>query len=99
MFDVGRSTFDVRPSVFGVHRAMVKVQGSESAIVRGHLRSELFTNGPNPTLQPSVAHVTLCADMLNLKRFLPLLLFPCLLAGCATSGITNLTPSRLPRKD
>ncbi len=37
--------------------------------------------------------------MLNLKRFLPLLLFPGLLAGCTTSGITNLTPSRLPRKD
>lgn len=37
--------------------------------------------------------------MLNLKRFLPLLLFPCLLAGCTTSAITNLTPSRLPRKD
>ena len=37
--------------------------------------------------------------MPNLKRFLPLLLFPCLLAGCTTSAITNLTPSRLPRKD
>ena len=37
--------------------------------------------------------------MLNLKKFLPLFLFPRLLVGCATSAITNLTPSRLPRKD
>jgi hypothetical protein len=37
--------------------------------------------------------------MLNLKRLLPLLLLPCLLVGCATSTITNLTASRLPRKE
>ena len=37
--------------------------------------------------------------MLNLKRFLPLLLLPLLMAGCATTTVTNLTPSRLPRKD
>jgi len=37
--------------------------------------------------------------MLILKRFLPLMLCPFLLVGCATSSITNLTPSRLPRKD
>ena len=37
--------------------------------------------------------------MLNLKKFLPLFLLPLFLAGCATSQITNLTPSRLPRKD
>ena len=33
-----------------------------------------------------------------LKKLLPLLLLPLLIAGCATSTITNLTPSRLPRK-
>lgn len=37
--------------------------------------------------------------MLNLKKILPLLLLPWLLVGCATDTITNLTPSRLPRKD
>ena len=37
--------------------------------------------------------------MLNLKRVLPLLLLPLLVAGCASTGITNLTPSHLPRKD
>jgi len=37
--------------------------------------------------------------MLNLKRLLPMLLLPWLLVGCATTSITNLTPSRLPRKD
>ena len=37
--------------------------------------------------------------MLNLKNFLPLLVLPWLLVGCATSQITNLTSSRLPRKD
>ena len=38
-------------------------------------------------------------DMLYLKKFLPLFLLPLLLVGCTTSSITNLTPSRLPRKD
>ena len=37
--------------------------------------------------------------MLILKKFLPLVLFPLLLVGCGTTAITNLTPSRLPRKD
>jgi hypothetical protein len=37
--------------------------------------------------------------MAKMKRLLPLLLFPLLLVGCATNAITNLTPSRLPRKD
>lgn len=37
--------------------------------------------------------------MLKLKKSLPALLLPFLLAGCATPSITNLTPSRLPRKD
>ena len=37
--------------------------------------------------------------MPNLKKFLPLLVLPCLLVGCGTTAITNLTPSRLPRKD
>ncbi len=37
--------------------------------------------------------------MATMKRFLPLLLLPLLLAGCGTTAITNLTPSRLPRKD
>ena len=37
--------------------------------------------------------------MLNPKKLLPLLLFSLLLAGCTTTPITNLTPSRLPRKD
>ena len=37
--------------------------------------------------------------MLILKKFLPLVLLPLLLAGCGTAAITNLTPSRLPRKD
>ena len=37
--------------------------------------------------------------MLTLKKFLPLVLFPLLLAGCGTTAIVNLTPSRLPRKD
>jgi len=37
--------------------------------------------------------------MLNLKKFLPLFVLPFLLIGCATSQITHLTPSRLPRKD
>lgn len=34
-----------------------------------------------------------------MTRVLPLLLFPFLLVGCGTTAITNLTPSRLPRKD
>lgn len=37
--------------------------------------------------------------MAILKRYLLLFLVPALLAGCATPNITNLTPSRLPRKD
>jgi len=37
--------------------------------------------------------------MLILKKFLPLVLLPLLLVGCGTTAITNLTPSRLPRKD
>ena len=37
--------------------------------------------------------------MLTLKKFLPLVLLPLLLVGCGTTAITNLTPSRLPRKD
>ncbi len=37
--------------------------------------------------------------MLNVKKVLPLFLLPWLLVGCATDTITNLTPSRLPRKD
>ncbi len=37
--------------------------------------------------------------MLNVKKILPLFLLPGLLVGCATDTITNLTPSRLPRKD
>jgi len=37
--------------------------------------------------------------MATMKRFLPLLLLPLLLVGCGTTAITNLTPSRLPRKD
>lgn len=37
--------------------------------------------------------------MAILKRYLLLLFVPALLAGCATPTITNLTPSRLPRKD
>ena len=37
--------------------------------------------------------------MAILKKFLLLLFIPVLLAGCATPTITNLTPSRLPRKD
>ena len=37
--------------------------------------------------------------MLNWKKFLPLLLLPLLLAGCATTTITNLTPSRQVRKE
>ncbi len=35
--------------------------------------------------------------MLNVKSLLFVL--PCLLIGCTTTPITNLTPSRLPRKD
>ena len=37
--------------------------------------------------------------MLNPTKFLPLFLCALLLAGCGTTAITNLTPSRLPRKD
>ena len=37
--------------------------------------------------------------MLTLKKILPLVLLPLLLAGCGTTAIVNLTPSRLPRKD
>ena len=37
--------------------------------------------------------------MLILKKFLPLVLLPLLFVGCGTTAITNLTPSRLPRKD
>jgi hypothetical protein len=37
--------------------------------------------------------------MLILKKFLSLVLLPLLLVGCGTTAITNLTPSRLPRKD
>jgi len=37
--------------------------------------------------------------MLNPTKFLPLFLCSLLLAGCGTTAITNLTPSRLPRKD
>ena len=37
--------------------------------------------------------------MAILKKLLLLLFIPVLLAGCATTTITNLTPSRLPRKD
>jgi hypothetical protein len=37
--------------------------------------------------------------MLNWKKSLPLLLLPLLLAGCATTTITNLTPSRQVRKE
>jgi hypothetical protein len=37
--------------------------------------------------------------MAIMKRYLVLLFVPVLLAGCATPNITNLTPSRLPRKD
>ena len=60
-----------------------------------------ISNGasPNPTLQAANACVTLWPVMLNLKKFLPLFVLPFLLIGCATSQITNLTPSRLPRKD
>jgi len=36
--------------------------------------------------------------MSNTTRFLPLLLGSLLLGGCATSTVTNLTPSQLPRK-
>ena len=36
--------------------------------------------------------------MLNWKKSLPLLLLPLMLAGCATTTITNLTPSRQVRK-
>jgi len=54
---------------------------------------------PKPTLQAAEACVTLWSVMLNLKKFLPLFVLPFLLIGCATSTITNLTPSRLPRKD
>src|SRR6266699_4364913 len=56
-------------------------------------------NRPNPTLHPPDPCVTLCRIMATMKRFLPLLLLPLLLAGCGTTAITNLTPSRLPRKD
>jgi uncharacterized lipoprotein YajG len=34
-----------------------------------------------------------------LKKLLPLLILPLLMAGCTTPSITNLTPSRLPRKE
>ncbi len=34
-----------------------------------------------------------------LKQFLPCVLCAFLLIGCGTTAITNLTPSRLPRKD
>src|SRR5205814_155949 len=54
---------------------------------------------PNPTLQAAGACVTLWSAMLNLKKILPLFLLPLFLDGCATNFITNLTPSRLPRKD
>jgi len=37
--------------------------------------------------------------MAMMKKFLPLILVPLLLVGCTTSSISNLTPSRLPRKD
>ena len=37
--------------------------------------------------------------MLTLKKILPLVLLPLLFAGCGTTAIVNLTPSRLPRKD
>jgi hypothetical protein len=37
--------------------------------------------------------------MVTLKRILPLVLIPLLLAGCGTTAIVNLTPSQLPRKD
>ncbi len=37
--------------------------------------------------------------MVKLNRLLWLPLVPLLLAGCATTTITNLTPSRLPRKE
>ncbi len=37
--------------------------------------------------------------MLILKKILPLVLLPLLFVGCGTTAITNLTPSRLPRKD
>src|SRR5438477_11372692 len=59
----------------------------------------IVQTGPNPTLQAADACVTLSLAMLNVKKILPLLLLPWLLVGCATPTITNLTPSRLPRKD
>ena len=37
--------------------------------------------------------------MLNPTKFLPPLLLSWMLVGCGTTAITNLTPSRLPRKD
>ena len=37
--------------------------------------------------------------MLNPTKFLPLLLLSWMLVGCGTTAITNLTPSRLTRKD
>jgi len=37
--------------------------------------------------------------MLNPTKSLPLLLLSWWLVGCGTTAITNLTPSRLPRKD
>src|ERR1041385_4808037 len=54
---------------------------------------------PNPPLHRGSARVTLRADMLNPTKALLCLLVPLLLAGCTTTPITNLTPSRLPRKD
>src|SRR6185436_16361482 len=54
---------------------------------------------PNPTLHPPDPCVTLSHIMLILKKFLTLVLLPLLLVGCGTTAITNLTPSRLPRKD
>ena len=43
--------------------------------------------------------VSRCRPMAILKKYLLLLFVPALMIGCATPNITNLTPSRLPRKD
>lgn len=37
--------------------------------------------------------------MFAFKKLLPLLVVPALLAGCAAPSVTNLTPSRLPKKE
>src|SRR5947207_1952484 len=82
--------------------AAVGCQGSggmNSALPKNPRCALRHPNRPNATLHPPDPCVTLCRIMATMKRFLPLLLLPLLLVGCVTTAITNLTPSRLPRKD